>query len=174
MNTTRPRFTPPGSFVVTAILAALVLVGCQPASNPAVLPVSPGELVSTPTPAPCSPITAGNDIGLTLLTLLDNSQIEMGENTEIIFTPAGYCPGLAEHHVLLKQGQAAISSQLQQGKMMQINNPAGYLAQVSRTGLVTYNAADGKFPIGLHEQPLFHGRLRQQHDHTELRRKRQD
>lgn len=157
MNTTRPRFTPPGSFVVMAILAALALVGCQPASNPAVIPASPGEPVSTPTPSSCNPITAGNDIGLTLLTLADNSQIELGENTEIIFTPAGYCPGLAEHHILIKQGQVAISSQLQQGKMMQINSPAGYLAQVNRTGLITYNPADGSFRIDCTSSPCSMG-----------------
>jgi hypothetical protein len=132
------------ALVVLVILTIISLVGCQLGSNltqTLATQTSLTEPINTPLPTHCDPITASNDTGLTILTLPDGSLIYLGPNTEIIFTPAGYCPGLEEHHILLKQGQVAISSKLPEGKLIQITSPDGYLAQVSKTGLVTFDPA---------------------------------
>jgi len=156
MHTTRSPHNPLMTLALFMILSVIVLAGCQPGSNPTQLLTSPIDLpepTNTPLPTRCDPITARNDIGLTVLTLADGSQIYLGENTEIVFTPVRYCPGLEEHHIILKQGQVAVSSKLPEGKLVQINSPEGYLAQLGKTGLVAYKPDEHIFALSCSNEP---------------------
>ncbi len=131
------------ALVSLGILAAIVLTGCQPGPTP----TSPTEPVATPLPAQCDPITVSNGSGQTVLTLPDGSQIYLAASTEIEFTPAGYCPGLEEHHILLKQGAVAIHSLLPEGRWIVVSSPDGYLAQLGETGLVTFDPEGHLFTL---------------------------
>ncbi len=142
---------------IVGILFIVVLTGCLPtlfpvpASTPSPTstptPVGPLVLTTVPPPARCDPITASNDSGLAILTLPDGSQIYLSANTVIEFTPAGYCPGIQEHNILLKQGQVAVRSQLPGGKWVVVTSPDGYLALVGDTGLATYDPAGRTFSL---------------------------
>lgn len=138
------------------ILAVIALASCQPGSNPTqplTTPTSLSEPINTPLATGCNLITTSNDIGLTILILMDRSQIYLGANTEIAFIPTGYCQGLKEHHVLLKKGQVAVSSQLPKGEFFQINSPDGYLAQVSKSGLITFDPVERSFRLSCKDGP---------------------
>lgn len=137
---------------VMGILAFAVLAGCLPSQDPTP-PAAPSEVVNTPLPVRCDPITISNDTGLAILTLSDFSQIYLGPNTEILFTPTGYCPGLDEHFILIKKGQVAISSKLPEGKTIQIASPDGYLSKLGGTGLVTYIPDEHIFGLSCSSEP---------------------
>jgi hypothetical protein len=153
MHTTRLSYALLISLVSLGIVAIIVLTGCQPKStqDPTQVltqaPITPPESTATPLPVQCDPITASNDSGLTILTLPDGSQIYLAENTEIDFTPAGYCPGLGEHSILLKQGRVAVHSLLPDSNWIVISSPDGYLARIGDTGLVTFDTAGSGFML---------------------------
>lgn len=137
---------------VMGILVFVVFTGCQPTQIPTP-PAAPSEAANTPLPVRCDPITISNDTGLAILTMSDFSQIYLGPNTEILFTPTGYCPGLDEHFILLKKGQVAISSKLPEGKSIQIASPDGYFSKLGGTGLVTYVPDEHIFALACSSEP---------------------
>lgn len=152
MHNPRSSFSLLNILAVMGILAFVVLTGCLPSQDPTP-PLAPSEVVNTPLPVRCDPITISNDIGLAILTMSDFSQIYLGPNTEILFTPTGYCPGLDEHFILLKKGQVAISSKLPEGKSIQIASPDGYLSKLGGTGLVTYVPDEHIFALSCSSEP---------------------
>jgi hypothetical protein len=145
MHTTRSPYSLSLALVSLGTIVVFILTGCQPSPN--LTPTNSPEPVVTPLQSHCGSINISNDIGQTVLTLPDGSQIYMTENTEIDFTPVGYCPGLEEHHILLKKGQVAINSLLPAGKRIVISNPNGYVAQVDKTGLVTFDPVSFQFSL---------------------------
>jgi hypothetical protein len=134
------------------MISVVALTGCQPSHTPSP-PAASSEVVNTPLPVRCDPITITNDIGLSILTTSDFSQIYLGPDTEILFTPTGYCPGLDEHFILLKKGQVAISSKLPEGQSIQIASPDGYLSKLGGTGLVTYVPDEHIFGLSCSSEP---------------------
>jgi hypothetical protein len=143
MHTTRSPFALFVSLVSLGIFTVIIMTSCQPDR----IETSSPEPVTTPLTGKCDPITASNDIGMTILTLPDGSLIYLAESTEIEFTPAGYCQGVDEHRILLNQGQVAIHSLLPEGKWTVVRSPDGYLAKVGDTGLVSFDPEGRGFTL---------------------------
>ena len=147
MHTTRSPYSFFLALVSLGTIVVIVLTGCQPGPTPTHTPTSITEPVTTPLPSNCEPIIVSNGSGQTILTLPDGSQIYLADYTEIEFTPAGYCQGVDEHHILLKQGAVAIHSLLPVGRWIVVSNPDGYLAQLSETGLVIFDPEGQLFTL---------------------------
>ncbi len=133
------------ALVSLGVLAAVLLSGCQPSLT--ITPTRTPEMVATPLPVHCDPITVSTSGGQTVLTLSDGSLIYLAENTEIEITPAGYCPGNEEHNLLLKQGHVAVNSLLPEGKWIVITSPNGYIARVGKIGMVTFDHISNLFTL---------------------------
>ncbi len=131
--------------VFMGILTAIILTKCTPNSQSIQTPTVPTLVVATALPVHCDPIDVSSGAAQTVLTLPDGSQIYLAENTEIEITPAGYCPGLYEHKILLKHGQVAVISLLPVGNSVVVTSPTGYFAQISGTGLVTLDPVANDF-----------------------------
>jgi hypothetical protein len=159
MRTNQLRYARIAILVSICFLAILILNGClsTPSPSPTLSPTetqiqSPTQpslpkLGITPPATRCDPISATSGNGQTILTLPDGSQIYLAADTEIEFTPAGYCPELKEHNIFIKRGQVAIRSLLASGKSIVITSPDGYIALVSDTGMVTFDVTGHIFTL---------------------------
>lgn len=153
MHIARWPYTLRTPLVILGILVLTVFTGCLPTLSPIPSPTltstlsGQSELTATFPPARCDSITASNDTGLAILTLPNGSQIYLGANTEIEFTPAGFCPEIQEHHILLKHGQVAVRAMIPEGKWIVVTSPDGYLALVGDTGLVTFDSIGRTFSM---------------------------
>ena len=127
------------ALISLGMLAVILLTSCAPAAKTTQSPTNPPPPTTSPQVVKCDPLVVSNNGQQTILTLPDGSQVYLGENTEIELTVAGYCPGLKQHLILLKQGKVAVNSTLPEGKWIVITSPNGYIAQVGKIGLVIYN-----------------------------------
>ncbi len=145
MQPTRSPYALVITLVSLGILAAVLLTGCQSSQSPT--PTQPPEPVATPVPAHCDPINVITDGGQSVMTLPDGSQVYLADHTEIDIIPAGYCPGDDSISIMLKQGAVAINSVLPAGKWVVITSPNGYIGQVGKTGLVTFDPSSNTFSV---------------------------
>ncbi len=145
MHTTRSPYALFVTLVSLGMLAAFLLTGCAPSTI--VAPTLTSAPLATPLPAHCDPINVSTDGGQSILTLADGTQIYLAENTNIEIIPAGYCPGDEQHYILLNQGHVAVNSTLPAGKWVVITSPNGYIAQVGKTGLVTFDPSSNKLSL---------------------------
>lgn len=158
----------PRTFLMLAlgILVIGVLSGCAALTGQTPLPppTIPGQTEPPPTPVPteCKPIRFANSDGLSLLTFPDGSQVFLGNNTEIEFIPAGYCPGVTRHEAVILRGEIAVRSLLPEGSLFTVYSPEGFKVTLDDTGLVTYsvektlltlNCSNGNCTLGTEQQP---------------------
>jgi len=164
-NATRPNLRA-FLIILLGIMTALVITGCAALTGqtPVSPPTEPAQTEPLPTPLPteCKPIRFANSEGLSLLTFPDGSQMFLGNNTEIDFIPAGYCPGITEHRAYLLRGEIAIRSLLPDDSWFTVFSPEGFKVTLEKTGLVNYNlenklltlnCSNGNCTIGTEQQP---------------------
>ncbi|MCG7852278.1 MAG: hypothetical protein MIO92_07130 [Methanosarcinaceae archaeon] len=148
------------------IMIVLVITGCDALTGrtPLPPPTELGQTETPPTPLPteCKPIRFANSSGMSLLTFPDGSQMFLGNNTEIDFIPADYCPGFTEHRAYLLHGEIAVRSLLPDDSLFTVFSPEGFKVTLDDTGLVSYNlenklltlnCSNGKCTIGTEQQP---------------------